>query len=211
MTTAAPLSASWDSLADAMYGDEPDYDTEPVELPGADDANRALGRKEQIVREWVTDAEIAEAQIEQVRAWLAGRAAVHAKKVAYLDEQLASYHAAVLRLDPKRKTISLPNGQLVARQGQARWEYTDPDAFIAWALRNGKDDIVRTYEPVTPAPQIDKNAVKQALVVRDERERPLKLGVDPTTNEIPPGLVVHDADTEYKAITETELPDHASE
>lgn len=73
-----------------------------------------------------------------------------------------------------------------------------PDASVARVLEAlmALDDVPANALAVTdPVP--DKNAVKQALVKKDEKGKPLAFGVDPATNERPPGLVVVEREPTY--------------
>lgn len=197
------IGETWDDLADDLFGPEPDYDSEPVELHDADAVNRTLGRLEKVRREFAEAKEVADAEIERAREWLAKRREQYVREATYLETQLRAYHASIRKADPKRATIKLPNGELSSTAGSMTWKYTDEAAFIGWALNEGRDDLVRT--PERPPPEIDKPAVKKALVKKDESDKPVAYGVVPETNEKPPGLVVELGDTTYRARTNTEV------
>jgi hypothetical protein len=196
------IGDTWGALADKLYGDEPDYEAEPVELPDADAVNRALGRLERVRREFAEQREVAEAEIARAQEFVAKCRDQFSRAEAYHLGQLQRYHEALLEQDSKRKTIQLPNGRLEARDGSKVW-LIDDAVFIPWALTEGRDDLVRT--PERPPPAVDRNAVKQALVKRDEKGRPLAYGIDPETSERIPGVTVEDGDTTFKAKTDTEV------
>lgn len=177
------ITSAWDDLAAEMFGPEPDYDTEPTELPDADSVNRAIGRLGRIRSRATADREVAEAQIEQVRQWLEHRLASHDRAEAWHLDQLRSYHRAILASDPKRKTIALPNGTLKARAGQPAIEVTDEAAVVAWAIQNERTALVRVKT------ELDRKALRES-VVKD--------------GEAIPGVTVSPADVGYTVDTSLE-------
>lgn len=150
-------------LQDWLAGPDPDWLDTPEPPPAAADSTEAdrwlrhLGR---------LDAEAADIErqfadeIERMRAWREDRLSGVDRRRERLRASLAAYHAAVLELDPKAKTITLPSGTLKARAQQDEWT-VDADQFIPWAADNAPD-LLRVPEP-QPAP--DKTALKQAVDV----------------------------------------------
>lgn len=108
-----------------------------------------------------------------------------------LRDRLHRWMQARLEADPKAaKTVSLPSGTVAVRKGTSSVEVDDAEAFIAWADANGYPQLVRRPEPVTPAPSVDKRAVKAALA-----SLPDVGGLyDPATGDTAPGvrMVRHD-------------------
>lgn len=192
------LAAAWTDLEDEMLGEEPDWESEPADLPDLDSANRMLGRLAHMRRAAATDAEVAHAQIAQVEAWAAGRAELHQRQEAWLLATLRNYHQAVLALGGA-KTLDLPNGTLRARAGQPQWDIDD-EAFVPWALALNANELLRVkIEP-------SKAAIKEAFEVG-----PLVSAVDGTPfdhhpavtpdGEVVPGITIAPAETNYSADT----------
>lgn len=162
-----------------------DDDLEDIPVADLDRANYVLGqiRRQRAIR----DEEIALLRRERDRLDLLEQAAK--ERCARVEEwyvpQLESFHAAVLREDPKRKTIDLPNGALKARQGQPSWEFTDE--FVEWASRAGWPVLrVRT--------DVDKAAAKQTFTVDDGK-------VLAPDGEVVPGVTVEPAVVNFSVTT----------
>lgn len=160
-TTEHDLSEPWASLGDALLG-EPDYDDAPPELALADrdGANRHLGHIARLCRQEEIDAEVAAATLARLKAWVDERAAAIGTRIAYHEAILDRYHRAVLAIDPRLKTIKLPNGELRLRTQQPQWGF-DADEFIPWAQEH-LPGAVRTPEP---EPMVDVKAAKDLLSI----------------------------------------------
>lgn len=170
-------------LLDAIQGPEPDYDTEPEEPLDHDAANRMLGRLARVNRQAQADADIAETQIAQVRAWLEDRQETTERARKWLTESLERFHLAALKRDPRAKSIDLPNGTLRARQLQPEWHF-DTETFLPWAFLHLPSEAVRLRDP-----EVAKDAAKQLLTRRDEKGRVVAYGAN-QDGEIAPGVEV---------------------
>jgi len=196
-----------DDLDDFLAGDEPDYTGEVQAPPDAPNAARLLRRLGIVYRriEEVNDAfDLRRLQLE---GWRDAQLERLTAQTTWLEEALVRYHAAVLAKEPDRLNISLPDGDLVSRMGQPKWEFTDEQRFIAWCVENNRPELLR-YAPAPP-PEIDKKEVKKALTVRDEKGRPIMRGVVPVAEEdvdglqsyaTAPGLTVHEAQRKFTPV-----------
>lgn len=190
------LGEAWADLEGEILGDVPDYDTPAPELPDADAVNRSIGRLAKIRARAQADREVADAQVGQVREWLARRLETHDGAAAWHEGQLASYHAALLRDDKNRRTVSLPAGTLKVRKGQPGWEF-DADVFLGWA----RDHLPAAVDqPPAPAERIDKAEAKRALTRRDAKNNPIEHGLT-ADGERPPGLTVEPAVDKFTVVT----------
>lgn len=165
---------------------EPDYavDAEPIPPDGLEQANRMLLRVARADRDEQTIRDVAAAQIAQVERWRDAELGRIESRRSWATNALRSFHAAVIAADPTRKTISLPAGTLKARKAGERIEYTDTDAFLAWARKHCPDAIRTKYEP-------DKTKAKQLLRVPDYTDSADGRAsvVDPSTGQVVPGVV----------------------
>lgn len=152
---------AWEDYTDAILGDEPDYEEDPDSLPPEDReaVNRSLGRLAHVRREMAVDANIAETQIGQIRTWRDRRLETHRTAERWHEDQLARYHEAVLRVDGRAKTISLPFGRLEARAGQPN--VTVDETFTVWAASERPELVRVKVEP-------DRTAIRQAVVKEGE-------------------------------------------
>jgi hypothetical protein len=126
---------------------------------------------------------LGKSEVERVAAWVADANKAHERDVEYFESILRNWHEEQLAEDPKRKTVSLPGGKLVAAKNPDRVEIEDADTFIKWALENETRWVRVKYEP-------EKAAIKQAG------------GVVPETGEIAPGVSVVPGELRWKAVTE---------
>jgi phage host-nuclease inhibitor protein Gam len=181
------ITEAWNDLESDLLGEAPDYDQPPSELPDLDAVNRELRRVAKIRRDRVTYEELAEAEMVRLRAALDARREHFARMEQWHLDRLRRYHEAALSIDPKAKTVQLPNGTLKARAGQPRWE-SETDTFVEWARAHGAADLLRvTYAP-------DKVAVKNRLAVSDDH-------AVTADGEIGPGVTVSPADTSFTVDT----------
>lgn len=134
-------------------------DLEDIPVADLDRANYVLGqiRRARAIR----DEEVSLLRRERDRLDILEHSANQRCETveAWYGPQLESFHAAILRDDPKRKTLDLPNGTMRARQGQPSWSFSDE--FVDWAQNAGRSDLLR-YKV-----DVDRTAAKKALVVDD--------------------------------------------
>lgn len=168
----------------------------PESLEAADWQLRKLARLRRLMAE---NESIAHAEITRVKTWLDEENAKLERQAAFYEQNLALFHRALLELDPKRKTITLPAGALKARKHPDRIEVLDADVFIAWADAAGRPEFVRTkVEPV-------KSEIKRLLGVgqafADDTEILGHLLVDPTTGEAAHGVCLVPGEVSFAADT----------
>lgn len=103
--------------------------------------------------------DLAQKEIEKIETWCDTETGRHTKQIEFFVNLLVEYHMSEFYKDPKRKTISLPEGKLTARQLPDKWEYNEETA-IKWFKEN-KPEYIRLKE------EIDKKAIKKKLIVAD--------------------------------------------
>lgn len=166
MTTLDPNPTVAD-LDAWLYGDDDIDPGQPVEPPrDADRADRLLAVRARHVTRAREVTELARARRAAIDEWEATQLAAADARIEWIDESLTAWHAAVLRDDPKRATISLPNGTLKATKvaGGAEWEWID-DGAVTGYLADQAPGLVVTPDPKPPVPRPDKAAVKAAVAV----------------------------------------------
>ncbi len=175
------LHAELDSL---LAGDEPDYDTEPVTLDDADDADRALRHLARLQTETDQAIELANTQRARIDLWLTLEHERTTKAKTWWSTTLERYHRNVLTRDPKKRTITLPTGKLTARAQQPVWEF-DEAVFLAWADDNAAG-LITVPEPKPPAPKPDRDAAKAVLTIPGKpKEGDVVAPLDPEGNPVP--------------------------
>lgn len=152
----------FDDLDATLSGHEPDWESDPVAATDTTDAIAKLRLLARIEREIAVVDETYQAEAVKLTDWANARMDTLEARKAHVEASLAQFHDAVLRDDPKAKTIDLPTGTLKVRAQPAVWEF-GPE-FVAWAM-SAAPDLVRFPEPV-PAP--DKVAAKKALTITGE-------------------------------------------
>ena len=142
--TAADIDVYGDDEHPAAYADEPT----PILTDDPEWTSRAAWHLRSIRRIEGQGAAIAAAydrEIAKLEQRRAEALEANDRKVQWHRRPLIQFHEAVLRSDPRRKTITLPGGKLTSRtpSGPAL-TITDRDAFTAWAEVNAPDLIVTT-------------------------------------------------------------------
>ena len=172
------VSDAWQDLDEHLIGDEDElHDDRPMDLERAERLLRARARRIREMEQWEM---VAQAERDRLEAWLAD----HRKRLSteWIDQQLEAFHRARLADDPRAKSISLPSGTLVARQGQPAWDI-NPDVFLPWAQSHAPD-LVRVKH------EVDRAAVKKALLVEGGNA----ISAD---GEVVPGVQVADAEVRF--------------
>jgi len=162
-----PLTA-----AELLAGEEPDIDyNEPALMPEqqAEALDRASWHMRMAAR---LDAERAQlnavykAEIERLQIRQGHRDRILADRIAWHEGPVQALHLALLRENPKRKTIELPYGTSKVRVSKTpRLEFTDKAATMAWAEQAHPEILGRTINvtgvkhiaQITEAGVLDKN------------------------------------------------------
>lgn len=134
-----------------LLADEPDIDYEtPAEMPAAqtealDRASWHLSMAARIRAERAQLDAVYAAEIERLQIRQAHRRRIMDDRIAWHEEPVEALHLALLRDDPKRKSIELPHGTSKIRVSKTRrLEFTDQPATIAWAEANYPEILGRT-------------------------------------------------------------------
>lgn len=176
---------------DAIFGAE----SESIDIPlDREQANRILGRRARVERERDRDEAVAKDSVEHIVGWLGRVRERHDKELARLDELLNHFHAAVLALDSRAKTIDLPYGLLKARVGtQPTFEWVNDEELLGWCQVHHPELVGdrTTYS-------VNKTEAKAAFtpVLRDG-----VMCVEDANGELVPGVVVHPPSTTYSIDT----------
>lgn len=135
-----------DDLDAYLLGDDElgDVETEIEPPPDADRANVLLRVLRGVERESRQIEMLATQEIERIERWRSDRQAGLQRRQEQLVSALEQWMRAVNRLNPKRKTETLPNGKLTLRAARRRVEIVDRDAFLLW-WRNDARMTVTQY------------------------------------------------------------------
>ena len=151
------LEASLDDWIGAQVPTAPGGPDQPERVlpaPDEDTADRLLRRSKRLDAEEERINELAERRIAEIEAWRADATAGLEPERERIHDSLELFMREWRRANPKRKTLTLPNGTLKTRVPSAgRVEVTDEHAFTAWAKRNGRDHLLR-YKPEPAASAI---------------------------------------------------------
>jgi hypothetical protein len=162
---------------------EEHHDREKYRIGGMNEADWALRKLAQARHRMTNNEKVAAAEIERIRNWLREANTSPERDAIYFESILRNWHEEQLDEDPKRKTVSLPGGKLVAAKNPDSIAIDD-ETFIPWALKHAPDWVRTKYEAA-------KSDVKKAK------------GVVPDTGEIAPGVSVIPGDLRWKAETES--------
>lgn len=225
----------WDELDEHLAGPEPDWESPPESPPDARVADALIARLARLRRERDRSREAAEARIGQIVEWQAEREGEYLRQEEWLERSLAAYHAHVLELDPNRKTVRLPSGDLMSRKGQPFWA-VDEDAVLeallppplrerldalreAW-LSGVSDLLVGNLGVLAPAVrltppgpvELSLSGLKKATTARNAKGEPTARGVRPDGSPMP-GVAVAPAERTYDVAPrfEPEPPEYVIE
>jgi hypothetical protein len=124
-----------------------------------------------------------QAQIADLKAWMAAEEAKDRDELAWFNGHIERYVQALLAAGKVRygeKSYPLPNGQRIGyRWTEAEWQITDPDALFAWAKPQG---FVRAKEETDWGDQVKPRLVSLQHVVGSE-------AMDRESGEVVPGVV----------------------
>lgn len=174
-------------MEDGLGPAEADVRQEGFRIDGPKTAEWALLKLRRARARQAENTALADAERERINEWEATENAKLDHDADFFTMLLLDWHHRVLAEDPGRKTIALPAGKLVARKQPDRWRFTDSD-FIAWAMRAGRDELIRQ-----PPPEVNRAEAKKAL------EAFVNGGVvvDPNTGEKAEGVSVEPGDVKF--------------
>lgn len=161
---------------------EEHQDREHYAIGGMNEADWALRKLAQARRRIDEIGALAQAEVRRINDWNYEAIKSHVRDAEYFESILRNWHEEQLTDDPRRKTISLPGGKLVAAKNPDAIAIDD-ELFIPWALEHAPEWVRTKYESA-------KSEVKKAS------------GVVPDTGEIAPGVEVVPGELRWKAVTE---------
>jgi hypothetical protein len=168
-------------MTDYEFGDEPDIDYEtPAVMPegsaeALDRASWHMRMASMISTERDQITAVYKAEMERLQIRLQHRIRIFDDRIAWHEEPVSSLHLALLRDEPKRKSIELPYGTSKVRVPKTpRVEFTDQPATLAWAEVNHPEILGHT---------INVTGVKSIAVPLGEAG-----SVTDTNGEIIPGV-----------------------
>jgi hypothetical protein len=125
-----------------------------------------------------------QAQLADLKAWLAEEEAKDRDEIAWFDAKLEGYVQALLAAGKVRygeKSYPLPNGQRIGyRWTEADWQITNATALLAWANARG---LVRVKEEIDWGDQVKPRLVPLQDVVGSE-------AVDQESGDVIPGVML---------------------
>lgn len=159
---------------DLVGGDGPN-DYWVTDLPTA---TTAMGRVANIDAQISEIVDTANDRIDRINKWRNDECERLKQRRGYYEALLSHFHVAVLKADPKRKTVKLDNGVLTARKQPDNIAIPEPTLVTVWLMKNNP----RYLKHVDP--ELDRMVVKAAVLQNGE--------VIPGV-EIVPGVVTFNA------------------
>lgn len=138
----------------------------------------AMGRLRDINLQMAENSEVASRKRQIIDRWLEQANSLLTRQAEFFKALLLEYHGEVLRADPKKRTVTLPDGTLKARKAQPDWVIDDEPALLEFLKRNAVTLVRTKYE-------VAKGDMKQAFTPNIEAGH----AVD-ADGEIVPGLVI---------------------
>lgn len=192
-----PTSAATIETVD-LYGDPSfDYQSEPEPIAPNDPdylirANRHMRALARLDEREQQVSRLFRAEIDRLEERMGQQLAIIDRQQTWHRRQLVNLHEAILRDNPRQKTIVLPSGELRATvPAKPKISVTEPDEFVAWAERNGRSDLLN----VTTRP------------AKDELARAIDIAPDVPVTEPGVSVPAHDAHGERVPGVVFYLPD----
>jgi hypothetical protein len=151
MSDTDDLRADLDAWLDIPIptGPDPDDPDTEIVLPAATDdlANRILYKCRRLGVERSRVQALYDEEKSRLDSWLHDRMSGIDRDLAAANRSLEGFTRSWHMLNPRSKTLSLPNGKLKLGAVKGKIEVTDAHALVVWAEANGRTDLLR-YEPV---------------------------------------------------------------
>lgn len=148
-------------------------------------ANWALRKLRQMQEKKEENIKLANGEIEKIEEWLNSANDYVDRSMDYFQSLLAEYAFEKRKVDKKFKTLKLPNGKIMFRKQQPRWEYDDKKVIEVLKLAK-KTDLIRIKE------ELDKSAIKKAYIISGNK------AVDPDTGEVLEGVTIEQREDAFK-------------
>src|SRR5215211_6592989 len=126
---------------------EEHQDRERYKIGGPSEADWALRKLAQARLRIDENIALGKAEVERLTAWLSEANKSHQRDAEYFESILRNWHEEQLAADPKRKTVSLPGGKLVAAKNPDSIEIQDNDTFTEWAVEHRPEWVRTKHEP----------------------------------------------------------------
>jgi hypothetical protein len=174
------------------YEEDIDYDTPALMPPGEPEAlERAswhMRMAAQITAERDQIAAVYKAEMERLEMRLAHRMRIMNNRIAWHEQPVEALHLALLKSNPKRKTIELPYGTSKVRVSTApKLSISDNSALLVWAENNHPELLGRT---------INITAVKTVAVMHMGKV------IDAASGEMIPGVEATTVDPKWSSLYE---------
>lgn len=156
------------------------------DLDSASWASRSLARRRARI---VALTVLANDQHARIDAWLKTETARLVADCAYFEGRLHGFHERTLALDPRAKTVKLPDGtELRSLAGKIAVEVTDLEQFSTWAEEH--ELALELLEMADPKPKKVTIAQRYAGKAEHESMPGTYPAVDPATSEVVPGIEI---------------------
>lgn len=139
--------------------EEDTQEKERFKIENLESANWAFRKLAAIERKKKEIQELANKEIERIRAWEQQEIGSLDSSKEFFEGLLTEYFTREREKDPKFK-ISTPYGKVSARKQQPKWNYDD-EKLVNWLLQNDKELVRVKYEP-------DKNGIKKKYKIIGE-------------------------------------------
>ena len=136
--------------------EEDTQEKERFKIENLESANWAFRKLAAIERKKKEIQELANKEIERIRAWEQQEIGSLDSSKEFFEGLLTEYFTREREKDPKFK-ISTPYGKVSARKQQPKWNY-DENKLVAWLKENNQNLLRVKYEP-------DKNEIKKTYKI----------------------------------------------
>lgn len=128
-----------------------------VAPPDEEFADRLLYKARRLSVEQAKYQRLRDRRVAEIDAWLSDRTAGTTRELGRIEQSLDLFMRTWHRVNPRHKTLKLPNGKLSLTKGRGRLVVDDDTAVVAWARANKAESLLRV-EPVLAKSELHKLA-----------------------------------------------------
>lgn len=123
----------------------PEEEKQNFEVKDNSSANWCLRKLKALKAQQAENSQLAKTEIDRIKAWEEAENGKLQDGIAFFEGLLIQYHMEKLEQDPKKKTISLPDGKLKARAQQPEF-IRDDEKLVGYLRKAGRTDYIKVIE-----------------------------------------------------------------
>lgn len=123
----------------------PEEEKERFRVTDNSSANWCLRKIKALKTQQGENTQLAQKEIDRIKAWEEAENGKLQDSITFFEGLLIRYHMEQFEQDPKKKTISLPDGKLKARAQQPEF-IRDDEKLVEYLRKAGRTDYIKVIE-----------------------------------------------------------------